>query len=186
MQKILREFSSDKKPLFSAVGGPGTVLRTVTVPKMTREELKTSLHFEAEKYIPFKLDEVFIDSAILKDQTGGRMDVLIAAARKDVVQAHLDFLSSAGAVPQVLDLEPIALANAWELSPPPGLGEKPAGLLHLGARGTILNFFSGTTLQFSREIPIGGDLFTRKIADGLGLDVPAAERMKCQPAELAG
>lgn len=186
IQTVLRELSAEKKPVLSAVGGPGTVLRPVTVPKMTREELKTSLHFEAEKYIPFKLEECFIDSAILRDQPGGRMEVFIAAARKEIVQGHLDLLAAAGVTPQAVDLEPIALANGWELSPPAGGTDQPTGLLHAGARGTILNFFAGAALQFSREIPIGGDLFTRHIADGLRVDVSEAERIKCRPGERLG
>lgn len=186
VQAVLRDLAAQKKPVLSAVGGPGTVLRPVTVPKMTPTELKTSLHFEAEKYIPFKLEECFVDSAILRDQPGGRMEIFIAAARKEVVQTHLDLLAAAGVTPQALDLEPIALANGWELSPPVDGADQPTGLIHAGARGTILNFFAGTQLQFSREIPIGGDLFTRHIADGLRVDVSEAERIKCQPGERVG
>jgi type IV pilus assembly protein PilM len=183
LQAVLQDLAAQKKPVISAVGGPGTVLRPVMVPKMTAEELKTSLRFEAEKYIPFKLDEVFIDSAILRDQAGGRMEIFIAAARKNLVQGHLEMLSAAGVVPQAVDLEPIALANAWELAPPAELGDGPAGLAHIGARGTILNFFSAKQLQFSREIPFGGEFFTRQIADGLKMNAAEAERIKRQPGD---
>ena len=185
VQEILQSIGSTHRPIVSTVGGPGTVLRSVTVPKMTAEELKTSLHFEAEKYIPFKLEEVFLDSAILRDLQGGRMEIFIAAARKDVVQGHLDLLASANVHPQTVDLEPIALANAWEFYPPPELAQGPAGLIHAGARGTVLNFFSGKELQFTREIPLGGDGLTRVLCDGLRIDAAEAERIKCQPGDRA-
>lgn len=182
IRETLRALGGEKDPIVTAVGGAGTVLRSVTVPKMSPEELKTALTFEAEKYIPFKIAEVFLDSAILGDQPGGRMEISLGAARKDVVQQHLDLLQAAGVAPQVVDLEPVALANAWEIGPP-AAGEAPVCLMHLGARSTVLNVFFGARLQFTREIPIAGEAFTRAVSDGLQMDTAGAERLKCQPGE---
>lgn len=182
IREVLRALGAEKDPVVTAVGGAGTVLRSVAIPKMSPEELKTALVFEAEKYIPFKMSEVFLDSAILGDQPGGRMEISLAAARKDVVRQHLELLQGAGVLPRVLDLEPVALANAWEVGPPP-VGEGPVCLLHLGARTTILNVFSGARLQFTREIPIAGDAFTQAVAEGLQTDSAGAEQLKRQPGE---
>lgn len=166
VQRALLAAAAEKSPLIAAVGGPGTVLRSVVVPKMTPEELKTALTFEAEKYIPFKLDEVFIDSAILGDQPGGRMEITLGAARKELVQGLLEMLTSCGLAPAAVDLEPVALADAWEVSRPAGAGADPVGLVHIGARGTILVFFKEARLQFTREIPLGGDSLAKEAAEG--------------------
>lgn len=185
VQKVLAGMASAKEQLAVAVGGAGTVVRTVVIPKMTPAELKTALNFEAEKYIPFRLDEVFLDSAILGDQPAGRMEVVLAAARKDLVRSRIDLLGAAGIIPRRVDLESVALANAWEVSSVGACGSDPAVLLHLGARGTILNFLSGKRLQFTREIPVGGQNFTQALAEGLGVDLREAERLKCQPGDRA-
>lgn len=182
IREVLHALGGEKDPIVTAVGGSGTVLRSVTVPKMTPRELQTALSFEAEKYIPFKLAEVHLDSAILGDQPGGRMEISLGAARKDVVQQHLELLQGAGVTPQVVDLEPVALANAWEVGPP-AAGDAPVCLMHLGARTTILNVFFGPRLQFTREIPIAGNAFTKAVAEGLQLDEAAAEQLKRQPGE---
>jgi type IV pilus assembly protein PilM len=173
VQRALQAVGAEKNPVIAAVGGPGTVLRSVVVPKMTPEELKTALTFEAEKYIPFKLNEVFIDSAILGDQPGGpgrnlpggRMEIALGAARKELVQGLLEMLTSAGTAPAAVDLEAVALADAWEVSRPTS-GAEPVGLVHIGARGTILSFFKEAQLQFTREIPLGGDSFAKEAAEG--------------------
>ncbi len=165
VQRALKAVAAEKSPIIAAVGGPGTVLRSVVVPKMTPQELKTALTFEAEKYIPFKLDEVFIDSAILGDQPGGRMEITLGAARKELVQGLLEMLTSAGTAPAAVDLESVALADAWEISRPAS-GAEPVGLVHIGIRGTILSFFKETRLQFTREIPLGGDSLSKEGTEG--------------------
>lgn len=172
----------------TAVGGPGVVLRSVLFPKMTPQELRSSLAFEAEKHIPFKLEETFLDCAILGDRPSGRMEVLLAAAKSELVRAHLNRLKSAGIFPQVVDFEALALANAWEFLMGSDLIRSDpmtqvVGLLHVGARRTILNFFVGAQWQFSREIPMGGDHFTQALAEGLRLDALEAERIKCEPGD---
>ena len=169
-------------PIVSAVGGQGTVVRTVQLPDMSAQELKAALAFEAEKYIPFKLEDAFFDSSILDKKLGGKMEVLLAAARKDLVSGHLEILSSADLVPSVLDLESLALANLWDITHPAASAGMVA-LLHIGARGTILNFFQGKQLQFTREIPFGGDQFTQALAERFQIEIPLAEKLKCQPSQ---
>ena len=173
-------------PIVTGVGGVGTVLRSVSLPEMSEKELKAAFSFEAEKYIPFKLEETFFDSCILGKRPGGRMEVLVAAARKELVNAHLELLSAAGVIPHIVDLESLALGNAWGFCRPGTGGEsKVTALLHVGARGTILDFFEGSQLQFTREIPIGGDSFTKAFAENLRLSVAEAEKVKCQQADRA-
>ena len=108
------------------------------------------------------------------------MEVLLAAARQEVVTAHLEMLSGAGVTPHALDLEAVALANAWALNHPSGDSE-PVALIQIGARDTILNLCRGSELQFTREIPIAGESFTQTVAEALNVEVSAAEKIKCDP-----
>jgi len=182
IQEVLRPLGLREIPVVTAIGGPGAVLRSIPMPKMTPQELKAALAFEAEKYIPFKAEETALDFAIVGDRPGGRMEVLLAAAKNELVKAHLELLTASGISPYALDLEALGLANAWEMSHPIGESEV-AGLVHVGARGTILAFFVGPRLQFTRETPIGGDAFTQAVAQSLQLDASQAEAIKCQPGE---
>ena len=181
VRQVLQAVNGPQGRVVAAVGGPGAMLRWVTLPKMTPQELKASLTFEAEKHIPLKLEEVFLDSAILGDRPGGQMDVLLAAARKELVTAQAELLEAAEVPVAAIDLEPLALANAWAVSAP--AGSQVVGLLHVGARGTIVDMVSGAQLHFSRDIPLGGHAFTQAVAEGLSLDAPRAEVLKCDPGE---
>lgn len=181
IQQVIQGLPGRETRIITAVGGSGAVLRSVTLPRMSAKELKSSLRFEAEKYIPFKLDDTVLDVAILGERPPGRMEVLLAAAKTELINAHLTLLTAAGIVPYAIDLEAMALANAWEVS---HTGENPEGvvsILHVGARGTILDFIRGLQLQFTREIPIGGIAFTQAVVEKLELDVVEAEAIKCEP-----
>lgn len=180
IQQVLESLNSPNSPILTAVAGPEVVLRPITLPRMTPQEVKNALHFEAEKYIPFKIEETLLDFSIRGDRPGGRMELFLAAARKEWVKAHLALLSKAGVTPAVVDLESVALANAWEASRPPGRPQV-VGIVHIGARSTILNFLSGSELEFSREIPLGGWAFTQAVADRLQVDLAQAEGIKCEP-----
>ena len=180
VQQVVEQLSPREAQVVTAVGGAGTVLRRVLFPKMSPHELKASLSFEVEKHIPFKPDEVFLDFSILGDRPGGRMEVLLAAARTELINDQLSLLSPLGLTPHAIDLEAIALANAWEVSHPAAEGGGVV-LLHVGCRGTLLDFLFGGQLEFTRDIPIGGNAFTQAVAEALQLDGPEAEQLKCQP-----
>ena len=107
------------------------------------------------------------------------MEVMLAAARKEVVQNHLNLLQQAGVRCSSLSLEPVALANAWEIS---GVDSaEPVVLIHLGARGTSLLFLAQKRLQFTRELPLRGEVFMRAVSERLKIDASQAERIKCEP-----
>ncbi len=166
--------------IVTAVSGPGTVVRAILFPKMTPQELRGALAFEAEKHIPFKLEGIYLDFAILGEQPDGQMEILLAAARKETVTEHMELVTQAGFHPRAVDLDTLALANAWEAGRG-GAEGAVAGLIHIGSRATLLDFVRGTKLQFAREIPMGGAAFTQAVAEGLKVDAAEAERLKLQP-----
>lgn len=186
-QKVLALVSHDKGlRIVTALAGPDSVLRVVVLPRMSRGELRAALSFEAEKYIPFKWEEVHLDFVILQDLPAGRMEVLLAAARRTLLEEHLKPLQLAGIKPSAVDLEPLAIANAWQMTHPPGEpelkeGQEAAVLIYLGAQVTHLVFFLHSRFRFSREISMGGEAFTQAIAQGLQVDAKEAERIKCRP-----
>ncbi|OGX41269.1 MAG: hypothetical protein A3C53_00965 [Omnitrophica WOR_2 bacterium RIFCSPHIGHO2_02_FULL_68_15] len=137
----------------TAVGGPGVVVRFATFPAMTAAELRQAIPFEAEKQIPYPLAEVVLECQALAPPRGGRQDVVFVAAKKDVVEERLQLLRDAGLAPHVIDVEPFALANAWELAAPPG--SAVTALLVVDARRTLLDLVTGACLRLTREFPTG-------------------------------
>lgn len=167
-----------------SLGGPSTLLRDVSFPRMNQAELKQALKFEAEKHIPFSLAEVNLDSHILKeDLPASKMLVLLAAAKKDLVNQRLSLLEEAGLKAGVIDLDSLALINAFNCAYSSGepLEQKTVALLNIGAGITNLNILEEGVLRLSRDIHLGGKNFTQKIADTLNLDFRAAEELKINP-----
>ncbi|MBM3251997.1 MAG: type IV pilus assembly protein PilM, partial [Candidatus Omnitrophica bacterium] len=175
------------------IAGQGVVVRTIEMPKMSISEAKNAAGFEAEKHIPFPLDEVFIDCFILKQiPEENKMLVLVAAARKDLVQQRIDLLRQLHLEPNLIDVDSIAVANIYNrlgsgvksiasdtLSAAP---VKEAALLNIGASFSSICILKDGMPRFVRDIFIGGNDFTKRISNILGLEIIDAEKAKCNPS----
>jgi type IV pilus assembly protein PilM len=157
---------------------------------MSISEAKNAAGFEAEKHIPFPLDEVFIDCYILKQiPEENKMLVLVAAARKDLVQQRIDLLRQLRLEPNLIDVDSIALANIYNrLSPKvqsvasdAAAPVKEAALLNIGASFSSICILKDGMPRFVRDIFIGGNDFTKRISNILGLEIIDAEKAKCNP-----
>ena len=79
------------------VCGSSTVIRYVSFPKMNALELKQALKFEAQKHIPFTMEEVNLDGYILQEGLpDNKMLVLIAAVKKELINQRIKLIEDAG------------------------------------------------------------------------------------------
>lgn len=138
-----------------SVSGQGAVVRQVLFPKMSENELKSALQFEAEKHIPFNINEVYIDAQVIdQNAEGNKMKVLIVASKKDLVDEYLGYVKEAGLEAEAIDCDSIAVTNAFIFNNP-GLGkDKTIALLNIGASMTIVCILKNETLNFTRDIPL--------------------------------
>ena len=82
---------------------------------MTMEELEESIQWEAEQYIPFDINDVNIDVQLLDaGDDPGQMEVLLVAARKELVSEYQSLIHQAGLKPVVVDVDAFAVANMFE------------------------------------------------------------------------
>jgi len=164
--------------------GSSTVIRYVNFPRMNKTELKQALKFEAQKHIPFSLNEVNLDAEILKnDLPENKMLVLIAAIKKELIQQRLKILENAGLKPNILDIDSIALINAFNFNYPKiDVPEnKSICLLNIGASISNVSILDNRIPRLSRDIHSAGADFTRKLMDIFELDFKAAEELKIKP-----
>jgi len=138
-----------------SVSGQGVVVRQVLFPKMSEGELKSALQFEAEKHIPFNINEVYIDAQVIdQNAEGNKMKVLIVASKKDLVDEYLGYINEAGLEAGAIDCDAIAVTNAFIFNNP-GLGkDKTLALLNIGASMTNVCILKNETLNFTRDIPV--------------------------------
>lgn len=169
-----------------SVSGPPVVVRYIQLPKMKKEELASSMEFEAEKYIPFSVKEVILDHQIMEVDAAGKMKVLLVAAKRSIVDSRLKLLEDAGLTADIIDVDSFALINAFCLSnPAAGPEKKIRALLNIGDSLTSVNIMSGDLSQFSRDFLIGGGSVTRAISEKLHVDVASAQNLKHHPESRA-
>jgi type IV pilus assembly protein PilM len=166
----------------AGLSGPSTVVRHLAMQAMTDDELKAAVRFDSDKHLPFDVDECRLDCQSLgaADEEGKQRLVLLAAARNALVDERVAQIRALGLAPEAIDLDLLALSNAFELCAPlDAEGEGGAvALVDVGCTRTAIHVLSGLRSRFSREIPLGGADMTLAVGRRFELDGPAAEARK--------
>jgi len=161
-----------------SVSGHAVILRKINLPVMTREELEESIQWEAEQYIPFDINDVNIDVAILNEHNDqGQMDVLLVAAKKDMINDYTSVIREAGLLCTVVDVDAFCIQNAYEANYDAPVGETVA-LINVGASVVNINVLDSGVSAFTRDIAQGGNQYTDEIQKQLNVSYDEAEALK--------
>lgn len=180
IKRVFKESGIKTKKVVTSLSGDSVIIRYVKLPFMTAEELRGAIPREAEQYIPLNIDQVVLDFQILGEtQEDGqrKLDVLLVAAKVDVVDQHLLMLKSAGLTPAVIDVDAFALQNAYEINRLESNDETVA-LINIGSSLTTINILEGNSTRFTRDIPVAGNDFTKEIQKEFNLKFSEAEELK--------
>jgi len=179
LQSLLREHKVKCTQAAMGLSGHSVIVKKISLPEMTEAELDESIHWEAEQYIPFDIDDVNLDFQIIEGGSSedGKMDVLLVAAKKDKIDDYTDLLIQAGLQPVVVDLDAFALQNSWEINYEVVPGQNVA-LVNIGAGFTNIGVLRNGMTAFTRDISIGGNHYTDAIQKEFGLSAEQAERVK--------
>ena len=163
------------KTVNSAVSGRSVIVRRIPMEKMTEAQARQAIHWEAEQHIPFRVDEVSIDFKILNEESApGQMEVLLVAAKKEVIHLHRSLIQGAGIRTSAVDLEQFALVRAYQNSYQPS-DDECVTILNVGSDNTNLVIVKGGVPSFNRDLAMGGGRFIEAIQRSLGLDYATAE-----------
>jgi len=166
------------KDVAAAVAGHSVIVKKVNLPAMTREELEDQIQWEAEQYIPFDVNEVNLDFQILDTSEGeGQMDVLLVAAKKDLIDDYCQVIAEAGLNPVAIDVAAFAVENAYEVN----YEQEPQGvvaIVNIGAQVVNINVVQDGIPAFTRDITTGGNQYTEEIQKALSISFDEAERLK--------
>lgn len=163
------------KAVNSAVSGRSVIVRRIPMEKMTEAQARQAIHWEAEQHIPFRVDEVSIDFKIINEEAGpGQMEVLLVAAKKEVIHLHRGIIQGAGLRTASVDLEQFALLRAYQFAYNPSEDECVT-ILNIGADNTNLVIAKNGIPSFNRDLAIGGTRFVEAVQRFLGFDYETAE-----------
>ncbi|MEC9072205.1 MAG: type IV pilus assembly protein PilM [Myxococcota bacterium] len=178
LKEIVSNNKIRNKNVSVSVSGHSVIIKKISLPSMTPDELEESIQWEAEQYIPFDIKDVNVDVQIINPNAGQeQMDVLLVAAKKDVLDDYLSVVSEAGLSPVVVDVDTFAVQNMFELNygfPP----NETIALINVGASVININIIANAITTFTRDISMGGALLTTEIQKQLNVTHEEAEHYK--------
>lgn len=181
LKELLVEQKIKLKDVAISISGHSVIVKKISLPVMTEEELEESIKWEAEQYIPFDINDVNIDFHILGSgevrEGQPQMNVLLVAAKKDKLSEYTSLVVEAGLTPMVVDVDAFAIENMYCHNYDVSENEVVV-LVNIGASVMNINILKGVVSAFTRDISIGGDRYTETIQRELNLSYPDAERAK--------
>jgi type IV pilus assembly protein PilM len=168
------------KEVVASVSGNAVIVKKIALPVMSETELDESIHWEAEQYIPFDIQDVNLDYQIL--DAGGfesgkpTMDVLLVAAKKEKIADYTGVIAQAGRKPVAVDVDAFAIQNCYEANY--GFDAGVTVLLNAGASAINVNVVAGTQSLFTRDISVGGNTYTEALQKEFNLPFDQAEQAK--------
>jgi len=147
----------------------------IQLPKMDENELASAVAFEAKKYVPLALSDIDLSWTVIGNNAGlnNTLKILLTAVPKQITRNYMEVFSLAGLNPEVGEIEALALIRSL-------IGSVPINcvIIDIGAKSTGLNLIENGFLRLSRNLSIGGDTITDKIAQSLNISVFRAEQFK--------
>jgi type IV pilus assembly protein PilM len=154
-----------------------TFIKLIEISQVENKKLKKVIKEEISRHIPLTNEEIYFDWQIIKKITKNnekKIQILVGAAPKNIVDSYTDILKKAGLTPQVFEIEACAIVNNL-------IQEKndiPRIILDLGASRSSLIIYNNRTIQFSISISLSGEKITQKIAEKLEITLAQAEKAK--------
>jgi len=187
------------EPVASAVSGRAVIVKKIVMDKMSHDDAREAIYWEAEQHVPFDIDDISLDFQILREDIGAnQMEMLLVAAKKDMILTHAELIRDAGFEPAVIDVASFANQNAWEYTQEElvqrmfdedgASAEAPAeaepevadpnldqgegefvALLDIGGGMTNVHIVKDGIPYFTRDLPIGTSHFVEEFQKQLGL-----------------
>ncbi len=184
IKALADEAKISAKDLNVSISGPSVIVRFISMPKMSSSDLKSAVKFEAEKFIPFNINDCLLDFQILKtDEKGKKVDMILVAAKKDQIDEKIGMVEAAGFSVSLIDVDSFAVVNSFcrnyrDIGP-----DKTAALLNIGAKFTDLSIIQGGIPCLVRDVAIGNDDFDAAVSKALAIDIGSVENLRLSPQE---
>ncbi len=180
IKQVIISNKMNVQKVVSTVSGQSVVMRPINMAKMHDKELQQAVKFEAERYLPYSIDEAQIKGMVLRrdlEEDPKLMEVLLIAAPNEMVKNTQDVVRFAGLTPEAIDMEPFAIARALQYCEPEHY-KRTVAVINLGASSTSINIYKSGMLRTNRTVMVAGNNFTKIIGQSLNLSFEEAEKIK--------
>jgi len=181
VKKLISKNKISVKYAATSVSGNSVIVRYVKFPKLTYQQLLKTIQIEAESYIPFPIQEVNIGFQIIGDVMDAgaqKMETLLVATKKEIIQNKVDILVEAGLIPVVIDVDSFAVENAISINLPEEELKKTFLVVNCGVSTTNISIIDNGKSRVVRDVFIAGDTFTKLVQRNMQTNWKQAEEYK--------
>jgi type IV pilus assembly protein PilM len=185
VRSVVESCGLKKKNVIAAVGGHDVIIKRIQMDRMSENDAREVIRWEAEQHVPFDMENVQLDFQIMNPQSDGvQMSVLLVAAKRELIENRLSLLTDAGLTPATIDVDAFALHNAFERSYPELLGGLVA-LVNVGHETTNVNLLDNGVPILVRDIPFGSRRLRESLQRERGLPADQADAVLLGKADGA-
>lgn len=194
IRNLVKHLKVRNRHVATSVSGYGVIVKRIQIYPKEGEALESAVFDEAEQYVPFDMSDIYLDFDVLsptKEQEQGPetptatqkgVDVLLVAAKRDLVEGYQSLLEEAHLRPAIVDVDLFALQNAVEMNIQNQEG--CFALVHMGGSELGINVVHRGVTVFSRETPYGGSQISERIKTSFQVSYEDAEAIKLGGAKI--
>src|SRR5436309_7846630 len=144
----------------ASVSGRAVIVKKITMNRLSADDAQQAVYWEAEQHVPYDINDVSLDFEILGPAPNDpkQMQVLLVAAKKDMVMSFSDLIREAGLQPMIVDVDSFAAQNALEANYDFGPTEVVA-ILNIGSEITNIDITRAGVPYFTKDLQLGGNTF---------------------------
>jgi type IV pilus assembly protein PilM len=174
---LLKNLKIKNKKIGFSISGYSVIVKKVNLAVMEDELLEDHIMAEAEQYIPFDIEDVYLDFQNLNTAVKGsdRTDVMLVAAKKEIVDDYLEMFQALNLNPVVVDVDGFAFENIYEQN---FSKTDNVALIDVGASKINVNILSGGISVVARDVIVGSRQITEQIQNVFDLEFDEAEKLK--------
>ncbi|MCC7230569.1 MAG: type IV pilus assembly protein PilM [Fimbriimonadaceae bacterium] len=187
LKQVLTECGASAPAAVVSIAGQASVLvRTLEVPRMNPAELKEHMQWEINRNIPFAESTVVSDYKPLGDEdpNSTNMDVVMAISPQSAVDTVIASVKKAGKTTAAIDVEPLSIARSMVQSYDDVYHNQTVCVVEMGHKTTSINIYKNGKLLMPRQIPVGGEMFTKAVSDALQISNSESEDVKVREGEI--
>ncbi|MEK7652198.1 MAG: type IV pilus assembly protein PilM [Patescibacteria group bacterium] len=173
LKNLIEKSGVSTNKIVASLPNSAVFTSVIDLPPLKDNELKSAIEFEAKKYVPLPITEMTLSWSIIEKMPDGKTRILLTAVPNSILRSYLKIFQQAKLEPVALEIEALALIRAL-------IGDDKGSILiiDVGAKSTHLNIVENGNLLLTRNIPMGGDTITQKIAESLKISLVRAEQFK--------
>ncbi len=191
ISNLFQNLKIKNKKVATGLSASSIITKKISLVESEELNLEEVIKEEAERFIPFDMDEIYLDYDIMdtiyeENEEIARLEIIVVASKKDLVDSYVKILKEIDLVPSIVDVDIFAMQNAFELSNPDVDMEKIYLLVDIGSSTINTNAVKGNISLFIRSSQTGGISITKKIMKEFQIGFEEAEKIKFGIIELEG